>query len=241
MTSRRRQSRFLVTPPWTGALQTLEDVAFDRVAAADVWVITSAPARAGESLVLEVAGPGGIVIGTRVRASESAPIVVDDRLHQRVRLSPAVEPGATAPPSFDELLFGHVAARLAESAPVCATLVCELPVVLLDISRCGCLFECARPLMPAGVGTLTVTLGAREHVEDVRLARCVTMPGRGAFRIGAEFLRTRRPPETSLRHAIDRLLAADTDDALPGPGAAAFRAPMPLPPPARGSHPRPRR
>jgi hypothetical protein len=90
-----------------------------------------------------------------------------------------------------------------------ATLVAQASVQLLDVSRCGCLFESLRPMEVGTVGTLRLAVEGQSYVEDVRITRSTAVPGRGStFRIGAEFLRTRRGPEQSLRHAIGHLLEA---------------------------------
>jgi hypothetical protein len=89
-----------------------------------------------------------------------------------------------------------------------ATLIAQVPVVIVDVSRCGCLIESTKPLEAGTVGTLQLTLDGRDYVEDFRVARCTAVSGRGSsFRIGVEFLRTRRETDVSLRHAVTQLVA----------------------------------
>jgi hypothetical protein len=104
-----------------------------------------------------------------------------------------------------------------KAIPATATLIAEVPVVVVDVSRCGCLIESTRPLEPGTVGTLQLDVDGHEYVEDVRVARCTAVSGRGStFRIGVEFLRTRRMPDLSLRHAVAHLMA-------PGPAQGSGR------------------
>ena len=91
--------------------------------------------------------------------------------------------------------------------PPSATLTARAVVVIVDVSRGGCLLETSRPFDPGTVGTLQLRVDGRDYVEDFRVARCTALSGRGAtFRIGVEFLRTRRETELSLRHAVAHLV-----------------------------------
>ena len=85
-------------------------------------------------------------------------------------------------------------------------LVGVVQVLVLDISESGCLLESHQPLDQGRTGTLRVPLNGGWQVEDLRVTRCVALPGGGStYRVGAEFLRTPRSPDESLRHAIGRL------------------------------------
>jgi hypothetical protein len=106
--------------------------------------------------------------------------------------------------------------------PLTATLIAEVPVVVVDVSRAGCLIESTRPLEPGVVGTLRLSVDGRDYVEDFRVARCTALSGRGStFRIGLEFLRTRRVADISLRHAVTHL----TGPGPSGESAALLRSP----------------
>jgi hypothetical protein len=85
MPGRRRETRFLMSPPWSGSLQTLQDVVVERVAKSDIWVLSSAPASRDEGMTLELPRPGGTV-EMKVRVAESKPVVIDERVQHRVRL-----------------------------------------------------------------------------------------------------------------------------------------------------------
>ena len=84
MPGRRREPRFLMSPPVSGALHTLEDVVIERVAKADIWVLSTSPASRDEGMMLELPQTG--TAGVKVRVAESRPVVVDDRVQHRVRL-----------------------------------------------------------------------------------------------------------------------------------------------------------
>jgi hypothetical protein len=88
-----------------------------------------------------------------------------------------------------------------------ASLVAQVPLLVLDVSPGGCLLESQRPVDAGRVGTVRLALNGEWYVEDIRITRCVPVPGRGsAYHLGAEFLRTRRIPDQSLRQAIVRMV-----------------------------------
>jgi hypothetical protein len=97
MQGRRRETRFLMSPPWVGALQTLEDVVVERIAEKDIWVLSASPANREDALIFEM--PDNTEARVNVRVAESRPVVVDDRLRHRVRLH--VEGESHGPPPSD--------------------------------------------------------------------------------------------------------------------------------------------
>lgn len=86
-----------------------------------------------------------------------------------------------------------------------ATLVAQLPLVVVDISTGGCLLESRRPVDVGRLGTVRLALNGRWYVEDVRVMRCDPTPGGTTFHIGAAFIGKRRLPDQSLRLAVGRL------------------------------------
>jgi hypothetical protein len=98
-----------------------------------------------------------------------------------------------------------------------STLVAEAPVVLIDFSRSGCLLESTRPVEPGTVGTVQLDIDGEWCLEDIRVTRCVQVPGRGTtYRIGAEFLPIRQGGGASLRHAVERVIARSVAPLSPG-------------------------
>lgn len=92
----------------------------------------------------------------------------------------------------------------------------NVTVVVTEISRSGCLMESAMAIPEGSVGTLSVTVGDVVYVEDVRVARCQSVPGGGErHHIGVEFLTFPREGRQSLR-----LYAASLGDAVDGPRLA---------------------
>lgn len=88
-----------------------------------------------------------------------------------------------------------------------ATLVAQTPLVVLDISNGGCLLEAHQPVEPGRLGTLRLALNGAWYVEDIRVTRCTSVTGRGStYHIGAEFLRTRRASNQSLRQAVSQII-----------------------------------
>jgi PilZ domain-containing protein len=88
-----------------------------------------------------------------------------------------------------------------------ATLVAQTPLLILDVSQNGCLLESQQPVEPGRVGTLRMAINGGWFVEDVRVTRCVAVSGRGStYHLGAEFLRTRRLPDQSLRSVVGQII-----------------------------------
>lgn len=85
----------------------------------------------------------------------------------------------------------------------------DVTVEVSNISRSGCLLE-SPSVIPAGtLGTLSVEIDGEAYAEDVRVARCLTVPGGGErHHVGVEFLTLGRLRRRSLRvHAAS--LGAD--------------------------------
>ena len=100
------------------------------------------------------------------------------------------------------------------ASQVSSTLVSHAPVSIIDVSRAGCLLETQRPMATGTIGTLRLAIEGQTYVADVRVTRCVVLPGRGStYRLGVEFLPTRAAFGPSLRRAVDRLVAR----AVPAP------------------------
>jgi hypothetical protein len=57
------------------------------------------------------------------------------------------------------------------------------------------------------VGELRLHVDRQVFVDDVRVTRCVLVKGSGSvYRVGVEFLQTRRPGDRSIRLAVGTLL-----------------------------------
>ena len=70
----------------------------------------------------------------------------------------------------------------------------DVRVELVDLSRSGCLL--ISPVMiPAGtIGILTLEIDGELYADDVRVARCLKVPGTGECHdVGVEFLELRPP------------------------------------------------
>jgi hypothetical protein len=103
-----------------------------------------------------------------------------------------------------------IAAAIDRGSP--ASLVAQVPLLVIDVSNTGCLFESQQPLEPGRIGTVRLALNGGWYVEDIRITRCTAVPGRGStYHLGAEFLRTRRLPDQSLRHAVGQLIGEALD------------------------------
>ena len=97
--------------------------------------------------------------------------------------------------------------RLDNGERVLGTLLMSTPILVLEISRNGCLLESECPIDAGAAGKLRVAMDGRSYSEEVRITRCQRLEGTGTrYRLGAEFLPTRRP--SSLRRAIHVMLDA---------------------------------
>ena len=78
---------------------------------------------------------------------------------------------------------------------------------LIEVSRSGCLLESRERVEHGVVGELRLQVGRQTFVDDVRITRCVLLEGSGScYRIGAEFVQTRRPGNQSIRLAVADIL-----------------------------------
>ena len=91
MRGRRRDPRYLASPQWEGALQTLEDVVTERVDDREIWVLSMTPAGRTEAFTLEIATNEGAV-SVKVRVTKCDPVLVGGELRHRLRLSIVGEP-----------------------------------------------------------------------------------------------------------------------------------------------------
>ena len=83
----------------------------------------------------------------------------------------------------------------------------NVPTRLIDISRTGCLLESRQRVEDGTVGELQLQVQRETFVDDVRVTRCVLVEGSGSiYRVGAEFVQTRRPGEHSIRRAVTTTL-----------------------------------
>jgi hypothetical protein len=94
-----------------------------------------------------------------------------------------------------------------ESPELTGMLGRNVPTRLIDISRTGCLLESRYPVEDGTVGELQLQVDLETFVDDVRVTRCVLVEGSGSiYRVGAEFVQTRRAGEHSIRRAITAIL-----------------------------------
>ena len=76
----------------------------------------------------------------------------------------------------------------------------EVTVELFNISCSGCLLETPAPIPTGTLGTLAVEIDGTIYSDDVRVSRCLLVPGGGErHHVGAEFLSLQRLDQRSLR------------------------------------------
>jgi PilZ domain len=76
----------------------------------------------------------------------------------------------------------------------------DVAVELLNISRSGCLFESPKPIAAGTLATVTVEMDGASYSDDVRVARCLEIPGAGErHHVGVQFVALRMPSQQSLR------------------------------------------
>jgi hypothetical protein len=89
-----------------------------------------------------------------------------------------------------------------------ATVVRSVPVRLVEVSRRGCLVECPTRLEPGASGLLSVKLAGSMRFDDLRVSRCPQRVGGGTvYRVGAEFLNTRRLGRRTVRTAVTTIIS----------------------------------
>jgi hypothetical protein len=98
----------------------------------------------------------------------------------------------------------------------------DVQVELVDLSRSGCLLT-SPVTIPAGtVGILTLEIDGELYADDVRVARCLKLPGSGeGHDIGVEFLELRPPRPESLRGYATAL--CEGRDGIAAPTTVRFR------------------
>jgi Flp pilus assembly pilin Flp len=90
---------------------------------------------------------------------------------------------------------------------VLGVLARSIPARLVEISRSGCLLESRHRIDDGTIGELRLMIGGELLRDDVRVTRCVLVEGSGAsYLVGAEFVQTRRPGESSIRRAVSAVL-----------------------------------
>jgi pilus assembly protein Flp/PilA len=90
---------------------------------------------------------------------------------------------------------------------VLGVLARSIPARLVEISRSGCLLESRHRVDAGTIGELRLTVGGELLRDDVRVTRCVLVEGSAAnYLVGAEFVQTRRPGESSIRRAVSAVL-----------------------------------
>ena len=76
----------------------------------------------------------------------------------------------------------------------------HLSVAIAEISRNGCLLESSSAIPVGTVGSLRIEIDAKVYGDDVRVVRCVAVPGGGERHyVGVEFLPLQRSSAKSLR------------------------------------------
>ena len=91
----------------------------------------------------------------------------------------------------------------------------DVAVELLNISRSGCLLESAKPIAAGTLATVTVQMDGQSYSDDVRVARCLEIPGAGErHHVGVQFVALRIPSAKSLRF-LAASLNAEASDADP--------------------------
>jgi hypothetical protein len=102
---------------------------------------------------------------------------------------------------------GHDTPKALDAADATGLLNRNVPMRLIDIGRSGCLLESRQRVENGTLGELRLQVQDETFVDDVRVTRCVLVEGSGSlYRVGAEFVQTRRPGEHSIRRAMTSVL-----------------------------------
>jgi hypothetical protein len=102
---------------------------------------------------------------------------------------------------------GSPSQKLTDAVEATGLLARHVPMRLIDIGRSGCLLESHQRVEDGTLGELQLQVQDEIFVDDVRVTRCVLVEGSGSlYRVGAEFVQTRRPGEHSIRRAMTSML-----------------------------------
>jgi hypothetical protein len=89
---------------------------------------------------------------------------------------------------------------------VMATLLTNTPLRALEVSQTGCLVESVYRIEAGTAGRLRLLIDGRTYSGEARVTRCQRVHGGTTYRLGVEFLRTRRPSVSSLFRMVDEML-----------------------------------
>lgn len=198
--NRRKFPRFMLRGPWTAQLHSCTEVTVDEVRAGQFYVISTQPAKPAELLTLELSSGRTEV---EVRVVSSTPVFVDDIVFHCVRL----EGRDQSAENMDAVALAEREIRRICARPLLGSLAGIVPVVLLEMSRRGCLLESHAPLAEGSIGRLRVENAGGPFVDDIRITWSLRIEGAGSrYHAGAEFLPISRPAEwprhASLRTAL---------------------------------------
>jgi PilZ domain len=91
----------------------------------------------------------------------------------------------------------------------------DVAVELVNISRSGCLLESPKPIAAGTLATVTLEMDGQSYSDEVRVARCLEIPGAGErHHVGVQFVALRLPGQRSLR-LLAASLNADASAADP--------------------------
>jgi hypothetical protein len=84
----------------------------------------------------------------------------------------------------------------------------DFHVRLLECSPSGCLLESSLWLEPGTTARLRLAIDRHHYIERVEIVRCQAIAGTSSYHVGARFLPTAAPANTSLRLALRRAAPA---------------------------------
>jgi len=206
MSERRRTSRFVIPEFTEATFRIMQDVRVEQSVGRRIVLVTAAPLRSGESMLLELPRAQGLRSVVPVHVVDCAPAWVGEaRRHRSVLLS-------DLPP--DALPERGVPGKLFKTPPVAlpalGILVRRVGVRIRDVSMSGCLLESVDVLDEGMVGQLEIAVGHETHNEALRVCRSSRNIGSPwPWRAGAHFLALNAPAPASVRNVAARFEIID--------------------------------
>jgi hypothetical protein len=181
-----------------GILRILYDVEIEDVSDQAITVLSDAPLRRGERMILWAPADDGGEVPLRVRAVQRHADLASASARHRVTF----DVDAIAAPR-DEPDDRSARPATVSGSRRAGSVVCEVPVKVVDLSAAGCLVESPVRIAEGVVGWLSVNSQHTQHHEIVRVCRSDWRIDRfWPCMAGIEFLTLEAPAPAALRRNV---------------------------------------
>jgi len=206
MSERRRTSRFVIPEFTEATFRIMQDVCVEQSVGRRIVLVTAAPLRSGESMLLELPRAQGLRSVVPVQVVDCTSTSVGDARRYRSVLFSENPPDALPERGAPGKLFKTPPLAL----PALGILVRRVSVRIRDVSVSGCLLESVDVLDEGMVGQLEISVGREPHSEPLRVCRSSRNVGSPwPWRAGAHFLALNAPAPASVRNVAARFEIID--------------------------------